>query len=165
MTDFVIINEDDFMKARKKIKENSGKRIIFSSNDYELSRKILERFGKDSSSTSFANSQSKEKIDAFLINLSGRKDRQKQRDSGFDHVMAKLAKKNNIVIGINLDEIINSKGKTKAEILGRIRQNIKLLNKNKLNAEFIHKEDRDVYDLKALGLVLGMPTWMTNQIR
>ncbi len=146
MANSIIINENDFLKARKKIKENSGKKIIFSSNDDELNRKILE----------------KEKIDVLLLNLKGKKDRQKQRESGFDHVMAKIAKKNNVSIGINLDEIIESKGKAKAKILARIQQNIKLCNKNKINTEFIYGENRDFYDLKSLGLVLGMPTWMVK---
>ncbi|MEJ2267994.1 MAG: hypothetical protein P8X70_02875, partial [Nanoarchaeota archaeon] len=87
----IFIQENNFDEARKKIRENSDKKIIFSSND-ELNRKILE----------------KEKIDIILINQSERKDRQKQRNSGFNQVLAKIAKKKNVIIGINLDEIINS---------------------------------------------------------
>ena len=89
----------------------------------------------------------------------------KQRGSGFNQVMAKIAKKNNIVIGIKLDEIINSERKIKADILARISQNVKLCNKNKLKMKFISlKEKRDNYDIKALGLVLGMPTWMVKNL-
>ncbi|MBA7666460.1 hypothetical protein ES703_74541 [subsurface metagenome] len=88
----------------------------------------------------------------------------KQRDSGFNHVLAKLAKKKNISLGINLDEIINSESKGKSEILARVRQNIKLCNKNKLKMKFISDEKRDGYNLKSLGLVLGMPTWMTKNL-
>jgi RNase P/RNase MRP subunit p30 len=142
----IFIQENNFDEARKKIRENSDKKIIFSSND-ELNRKILE----------------KEKIDIILINQSERKDRQKQRNSGFNQVLAKIAKKKNVIIGINLDEIINSK--KKSEILARIRQNIKLCNKNKLKMKFIgFKEKRNIYDLKSLGLVLGMPTWMIKNL-
>lgn len=149
----IIIQETDFQRARKKIREaqktkESGKEIVFSSNDDELNRKILE----------------KEDINILLIPLVSRKDRMKQRDSGFNHVLAKLAKKKNIAIGINLDEIISSKGKEKSEILARARQNIKLCNKNKLKMQFISKEKEDVYNLKSLGIVLGMPTWMTSQL-
>ena len=147
MKDNILIKETDFMKARKKIKENKEKIIIFSSNDDELNRKILE----------------KEKIDILLINQSNRKDFQKQRNSGFNQVLAKLAKKNNVTIGINLDEIIESKNKS--EILSRVKQNIKLCNKNKLKMKFIsEKHKRNIYDLKALGLVLGMPTWMVRDL-
>jgi len=144
----IIIREDDFQKARKKIRENPRKVVIFSSDDDELNKKILE----------------KENIDILLLNLSSRKDRMKQRDSGFNHVLARLAKKKDISLGINLDEIINSKPKEKSEILARVRQNIKLCNKNKLKMKFISSKKRDGYNLKSLGLLLGMPTWMTKNL-
>lgn len=144
----VLIRENDFQKARKKIKESKEKRI-FSSNNDELNRKILE----------------KEKIDVLLLNQSQRRDWMKQRDSGLNHVLAKIAKKKGVAIGINLDEMIDSNPKEKTEILSRIRQNIKICNKNKLKMEFIsQKNKRDVRDLKSLGLSLGMPTWMTKSI-
>lgn len=148
MKNHILIQESTFERARKAIRDNKGKKIIFTSNNDELNRKILE----------------KENIDILLINQSGRKDRQKQRDSGFNHVLAKLAKKKDVAIGINLDEIIKSKSKERAKILARIEQNIKLCNKNKLHMKFISKKKRDDYDLKALGLVLGMPTWMTKNL-
>src|SRR3972149_4337269 len=90
--DYIIITETDFQKARNKIKEarKQGKKIIFSGKDDELNRKILE----------------KESFDVLLLKLGNRKDRIKQRDSGFNHVLAKLAKKKGISIGINLDEIL-----------------------------------------------------------
>ena len=46
--------------------------------------------------------------------------------------IAKIAKKNNIAIGINQDELINSDSRKKSQILARIRQNIELCKKNKL---------------------------------
>ena len=144
--EYAIISGKDFNETRKKIRENKGKEIVFTSDDDELNRKILE----------------KETISMLLINQKGRKDRVKQRDSGFNQVLAKLAKKKNVIIGINLDEILGSVPEEKAEILARIRQNVKLCNKNKLKIRFISKGARNQYDLKALGLVLGMPTWMTK---
>jgi len=145
----ILIQENNFEKARKLIKENSGKKIIFSSNDDELNRKILE----------------KEKIDVLLLNQSGKRDFHRQRDSGFNHILAKLAKKKNIAIGINLDELINSTEKEKSAILARIKQNVKICNKNKLKMKFISKNNkRDILDLKSLGLVLGMPTNMIKEL-
>lgn len=139
-----IIQEKDFQKARNLIKSSKSP-VIFTSEDDELNRKILE----------------KEKIDVLLINQKFRKDYQKQRNSGFNQVLAKLAKKNKVLIGINLDEVIDSSLKEKALILARIKQNIFLCKKDKLNMVFVCKEyKRDFHDLKALGLVLGMPTWM-----
>ena len=78
--------------------------------------------------------------------------------------MAKIAKKKNILIGINLREIISARGTKKAEILARISQNIKICNKNKLKMVFIDFGEKNVYDLKSFGLVLGMPTWMTKEL-
>ena len=144
----LVINETNFEKAREKIKE-SKEPVIFSSNDDDLNRRILE----------------KEKISVLLLNQNERKDKLKQRNSGFNHVLAKIAKKNNISIGINLDEIIESKEKSKT--LARISQNIKLCNKSKLKMKFIainEKNKRNLHDLKSLGLILGMPTWMTKTI-
>lgn len=149
----MIIQETTFEKARKKIREtqkNSQEEIIFSSNDDDLNRKILE----------------KEKINVLLLNQKNKKDFQKQRNSGFNQVLAKLAKKTNTEIGINLDEIIESSGKEKSEILARIKQNVKLCNKHKLKMIFIspsEKHSRNSYDLKSLGLVLGCPTWMIKE--
>jgi len=151
MKNTILIQKTDFNEIRKKIKDNKDKTIIFSSNNDELNRKVLE----------------KEKINVLLLNQTQRKDRFKQRDSGFNQVLAKLAKKKNVKIGINLDEILETKGEKKKEILARIKQNIKLCNKHKLKMDFIalkKKNKRDVYDLKALGLVLGMPTYMTSSL-
>jgi len=138
-----IIQENTFEKARNKIK-NTKFPIIFSSDNDELNRKILE----------------KEKIDVLLLNQEHRKDFSKQRNSGFNQVLAKIAKKNKIVIGINLDEIIKAAPKKKAEILARVKQNVKLCNKNKLNMTFLGKTKRNEKDLISLGSILGMPTWM-----
>jgi len=144
----VLIQEDTFEKARKKIRENKSKQIIFSGSD-ELNRKILE----------------KENVDVLLLNLKDRKDRMKQRNSGFNQVLAKIAKKKNVIIGINFDEIVGSKGVMKARILGRLKQNIMLCNKNKLKMKFlVFGNKRNGYDLKSLGLVLGMPTWMIKDL-
>ncbi len=146
---FEIIEETNFEKARKKIREaaKSGKEIIFASSDDELARKILE----------------KEKIDVLLIKQKNRRDFSKQRNSGFNQVMAKAAKKSGVAIGISLDEILNSKEKEKSQILARIKQNIILCGKNNLKMKFRTenpKNRREIRDLQALGLVLGMPTWM-----
>jgi RNase P/RNase MRP subunit p30 len=140
----VLIQSKNFDLAIKKIRESKGKEIIFSSDNDELNRKVME----------------KEPIDTLLINQRNRKDRMKQRDSGFNQVLAKIAKKKNISIGIDFDELMVSRGKSKSEILGRINQNVMLCNKNKLKMVFISRAEKDSHDLKALGAVLGMPTWM-----
>ena len=144
----MVIQESDFEKAKKAINKSKEKPVIFTSDNDELNRKVLEKL----------------KINILLLNQSKRKDFQKQRNSGLNHVLAKIAKKTDITLGINLDEIIEAKPKEKAEIISRITQNIKLCNKNKLKMKFISsKHSRDIYDLKSLGLILGMPTWMMSK--
>ena len=149
----MIIQEKTFEKARAKIRtlKKENKKIIFSSDNDELNRKILE----------------KEKIDILLLNQENRKDFMKQRNSGFNQVLAKIAKKNKVTIGINLDEIIESKYPEKSRIIARIKQNVKLCNKNKLKMKFIpqkKKNERNLHDLKALGTTLGMSTSMTKSL-
>ena len=145
----ILIKENNFETVRKTINQNKDKQIIFTSDDDELNRKVLEKL----------------EINVLLLKQSKRKDFQKQRNSGLNHVLAKIAKKKNIIIGINLDEIINFERKNKSEILARIKQNIKLCNKNKLKMKFISEKDKkEIYDLKSLGLILGMPTWMTKTL-
>jgi len=175
MKETISIEENNFEKARKIINQNKDKQIIFTSDDDELNRKILEKL----------------EINVLLLKQSKRKDFQKQRNSGLNQVLAKIAKKKNITIGIDLDEIIEStpqaytkearepanagpekssskistKGKNKSDILARIKQNIKLCNKNKLKMKFIsEKYKRGIYDLKSIGLILSMPTWMTKTL-
>ena len=151
MNPSILINETNFLKARNIIRDNRSSKIIFSSDIDELSRKILE----------------KEKIDVLLLNQSGRFDQAKQRNSGLNQVLAKIAKKKDVTIGINLDEILNSNKKKKAEILARIRQNINLCKKNDLKMEFVSLNDKNKrrpHDLRALGLVLGMSTSMTKNL-
>jgi RNase P/RNase MRP subunit p30 len=147
----LIITEKDFNKIKGIVGKNKSKAIVFSSDDDYLNRKVLEKLP----------------INILLVNQLKRKDFAKQRNSGFNQVLAKITKKNKITIGINLEEIINSKEKQKVEVLARVQQNIRICNKNKLKMKFIspfEKIKRNLYDLKALGLVLGMPTWMVKTL-
>jgi len=151
----ILLTEANFSKLKDRIKkekaETNNKVIIYSSGDDELNRKVVEKLP----------------IDILLINMKDRKDFQKQRNSGFNQVLAKAMKKNNIQLGINLDEIIEERNpKKKAEILARLKQNIFLCNKNHVKMKFIiqkEKNNRNIYDLKSLGLILGMPTSMTKE--
>ena len=143
----IILTETNFNRLKELVKKNPEKEIIFSSNDDEFNRKVLEKLP----------------IKVLKKNLESRKDFQRQRNSGFNQVMAKLAKKNKIQIGINFDELISSKNKEK--ILSRIIQNIKLCNKQKVQMKFVsQKRNINKNNLKSLGSVLGMPTWMIKNI-
>jgi len=150
----LLITETNFNKLKNKVKEAKLKEkiVIYSSEDDDLNRKAIDKL----------------EIDILLINQTNRKDFQKQRNSGFNQVMAKIAKKRNTKIGINLDEIIDSNFiKEKSEILARVKQNIFLCKKNNIKMKFItqkKKNERKIHDLKSFGLILGMPTSMTKNL-
>ena len=54
------------------------------------------------------------------------RDSSHSRNSGLNQVLASLSKSNEISIGFSFAQILDSKGMLKSQILGRIRQNIRL---------------------------------------
>jgi RNase P/RNase MRP subunit p30 len=143
----IILEEKNFNCLREIIKKNKGKEIIFKSNDDNLNRKVAEKL----------------EVSGILIPLFERKDYMKQRNSGFNQVIAKILAKKNIFLGVDFDEIVFSKQKDK--IFSRLKQNIFLSKKYKVQIKFIlGKEKRDIYSLKSFGLVLGMPTYMLKEL-
>src|SRR3989338_3661250 len=108
-----IINTDNLNESRRQIQKlkKEGMEIIVKAQDEEFNRKILEN----------------PDVDILLSpEMHIRKDKLKQRDSGLNEVLCKIASKNNIKIGIDISEIINKPKKEKAKILSRIIQNISL---------------------------------------
>ena len=150
----IIVTETNFNKLKNEVKKakSENKIIIYSSDNEDLNRKVLEKLD----------------VNIVLINQSKRKDFQKQRNSGFNQVMAKIAKKKKVTIGINFDEIIETNSsREKSEIIARIKQNIFLCKKNNLKMKFIiqkEKNERNKHLLNSFGLILGMPTSMTKAL-
>jgi len=143
----MIVTEKDFNKLKNIIKKD--KEIeIYSSDDDELNRKVIEKLP----------------IKILLINLDNRKDFLKQRNSGFNQVLAKIAKNKKIEIGINLDELIESKEQSR--IIARLKQNINLCKKEKLTMQFIEiKNHRELHEIKSILASLNAPTWMIKKLR
>src|SRR3989338_1588568 len=144
--------------ARKAIDKNHGKGIIVvrAKND-DFNRKILEN----------------KKVNILLSPESGtgiKHDKLKQRDSGLNHVLCKIAKQNNIAIAIDFSEILKKQNEEKqekgkkqlAEHLARIMQNIKLCKKSGTKIILMKKQGKNNYDLQAFLLTLGMPTNMAK---
>lgn len=118
------INTSNINEARKQIQKlkKENKLRIVRAQDTEFNRKILEN--KD--------------VSVLLSpEIHNRKDKLKQRDSGLNEVLCKLAAKNNIKIGINIKEIQKLEKKQKAIILARIMQNIQLCKRTKTQIVFI----------------------------
>lgn len=96
----------------------------------------------------------------LILDHKNKRDRLYERDSGLNHVICKIAKKNNIEFQIDANEFINFdlNSREKAEILSRIVQNIKLFKKFKNKVKVINIKNANKKDIQALFRVLGMST-------
>lgn len=124
-----IINTTNPNEARKQIQQlkKENQQVIVQAQDDEFNRKILEN--KD--------------VDIFLSPEShNRKDRFKQRDSGLNEVLCKIAAKNSIKIAIDIDKIKDLDKKQKAVILARIKQNIDLCKRTGTKIIFLPKQSK-----------------------
>ena len=145
--EYEVINTDNINEARKLIdkanKEN--KNIIIIAKDDSFNRKIFEN----------------KKVDVIFGLELERKDKLKQRDSGLNQVLCKLAKQNDISIGINFPSIQKLSDFHLSKYLGRLSQNIMLCKKYKVSMVLVNtKENKQ--DLSALLLSLGMSTNMAK---
>lgn len=106
--------------------ENETRRIIDS---LRKSKKILAVVGG-------SNNYNRRVLETMKVNylvspeIGEKKDNLKQRDSGMNHVLAKIAKKNNISILININELKSHNPKEQSNLLSRIIQNINLCRKS-----------------------------------
>ncbi len=141
-----IINTTNLNEARKQIqklkKENLNETIAVLSQDEEFNRKVLEIKG----------------INIFIINENlNQKDYMKQRNSGLNEPLCKLAAKNDIKIGVQLDELVRKEELEKARSLARLKQNIMLCKKAKTQLIFLGKHI-DKRSTQSLLSVLGAST-------
>lgn len=116
----MIINTTNLQEIRNQIQKlkklSSTEAVIVKSQDEEFNRKVLEMRG----------------VDILLSpELHQARDKLKQRDSGLNEFLCRLAAKNSIKIAINLEQLNNLEKKEKAKALARIMQNIQLCKRAK----------------------------------
>jgi RNase P/RNase MRP subunit p30 len=92
----------------------------------------------------------------LVLSHTDKKDRLKQRDSGLNQVLCKIAKDNSITLAIDLSELKNKEKKEKAIILSRMLQNIRLIKKFKNKFKLLNPGNKQ--QAFSLLLTLGMPT-------
>ena len=97
----------------------------------------------------------------FGFEAKSEKDYIHQRASGLNHIMCTFAQKNNVVIAFSFQQILKSYKSKRAQIIGRIKQNIKLCRKYKVTmaiASFAtnHYEMRAPQDMQAFFCLMGM---------
>lgn len=111
----MIISTNNINELRRQIQKAKSKNpeepIIARAGDEDFNRKALEI----------------KQVNILLSpELHERKDKLKQRDSGLNEYLCKLAAKNNVKIGIDIESIQKLDKKQKAKALSRIIQNIQL---------------------------------------
>ena len=84
-----------------------------------------------------------------------------QRDSGLNHVLAKIAHKNNVAIEINFRQILQSYKGTRSHILEKMATNIKLCKKYKVpiiicSGAVSHLQLKDPLVLMSMSTLLGL---------
>jgi len=140
------INTTSLNEARKQIQklkqENPDAEIIIQAQDDNFNRKILE------------NPETDILLDPHLHN---RRDYMKQRDSGLNEILCKIAKQNNIKIGINLASLQKLSKKQKAITLARIKQNIQLCKRTKTSIILFPKNLKK-QDVQGFLISLGAST-------
>src|SRR3989344_5290498 len=100
-----IIETLNLEEARRKIDKlaKERKKAVVLGQAIEFNRKILEN----------------KKVSMLILNHKEKNDKLKQRDSGLNQVLCKIAKENEIEFAIDFSEILSSQNKERAEILGR----------------------------------------------
>ena len=141
-----ILNTNNFNEIVKQIKNIKEGPLVIQAQNEDFDRKVLE-YGKFQTLLSPESSAGKNKI--------------RQTDSGLNHVTAKIAAKNNISIGINLNEIKNLEKKEKAERLAKIKQNIKICRKAKTKLAILGASEQESRELL---LSLDASTHQTKEV-
>lgn len=144
MIDIVLSPKNDLEKTGKKL----GYKTVVYYNGLNIKRGL---------NRNFFESKKTDIITSLETSLT--KDKTHFKYSGLNHVLCELAKKNNIAIAFNFNDILNAR--KQYIILGRIRQNIMLCRKYKVpmiivsfaNTSF---EMRNPKDFISLGISLGM---------
>jgi RNase P/RNase MRP subunit p30 len=114
---------------QKAKKSNPEEKIIVKAGDEEFNRKVIEIKGVNII------------LGPEIHYTNNRKDKIKQRDSGLNEFLCKLAAKNNIKIAISVQEIQSLPAIQKAKALARIIQNIKLCKRTKTSI-ILYPEDK-----------------------
>lgn len=135
----ILANDKDIKKIKTKIKE---KNILVAVKSSNKDREVMEG--------SLANI-------IFSLEDNTKKDFIHQRSSGLNHILCKLARKNNVTIGFSFSSVLNSKNQHGT--LGKIIQNLMMCRRFKVKtiiASFASSpyEMRSMHDLNNLFKIL-----------
>lgn len=138
-----MISETNIEKTKQLIKNHKEKPILVKAQNLEYNRKILE-YGKFDVLVSIEQSEGIAK------------DTPRNLNSGFNEVLAKIAAKNKVALGIDLEKLRKKQPKEKAILLSRIAQNIRLCRKAKCEIKILNAKDKK--DTESFLISLGAST-------
>ncbi len=121
-------------ETKKKLKKSSDSPLIVLSQDDSFNRKIIE-YGK---------------FDILLSPEKGNRSNSLRKiNSGLNHIVARIATRNKVSIGIDIDEIKSLSKKEKAERLSKIKQNLEICRKAKTKFVAISKTEtrKNIFNL------------------
>lgn len=144
-----MITTTNINEVRKEIQKLKieGKEIIVQADGDDFNRKLFEN--KD--------------VDMIVGLEFGGKDRLKQRDSGLNEVLCKLAKQNDIKIGIDLGKLVSLDKIEKSRVLARVRQNIGLCKRVGCRLVIIPNGEYKKQDVLSLFLTFGGSTQLAKK--
>jgi|TARA_Y100000310_G_scaffold226034_1_gene228114 hypothetical protein len=140
-----------------KIKLNFG--VLAEPNEVRKAKKLSEFVFIKSSDKDRAIMENNRNLFLFGLEKAARHDFIHHR-AGLNQVLAKIACKNKIKVCISFSDVLNSEGVVRANILGRMLQNIRICRKYKVDmlvGSFASEpfDMRSAHDLKAFGKILG----------
>ena len=122
-----MIDTSNVEQAKNLIKSSKTKPIIVKAQNDDFNRKMLE-YGK---------------FEILLSPETGNRQRSlRQVDSGLNHVLANIAAKNKIAIGMDVEEISKLTKEEKAKRLERIIKNINICRKAKARLVLLNYKDK-----------------------
>jgi len=121
-----MVNTENIDEAKELIRKSRNP-IIIEAKSSDFNRKILD-YGKFNIISGLEYTKEKSSL--------------KNINSGLNEILAKIAKKNDISIGIDLGKIKNLEKKEKAEVLTKIKQNIIICRKTKTKIKVLNYNNK-----------------------
>lgn len=97
------------------------------------------------------------------------KDKIDYKNAGLDHVMTSFMSEHGIAFGVDFSHILDSYGRNRVQLLGRLRQNVKMALKHKLPV-ILASGASDIYglraplDLASVSRLIGVPEHLERKV-
>lgn len=155
--------------------EKVARSIIASLRDHEKSKTRNEKLGKNFLIGIYGGDDAFNrrvveslKFDYLVsVETNSKLDNLKQRDSGLNHVVARMAADKEICIVVDMGKISRLEGREKGKMIAKIMQNIKICRKVgcRIKIASLGKKKKDIFDLKgrqSFGVSVGISS---NEIK